>query len=172
MAGDVIEAQRGHNKCNDRNTQTYYEYTFKGEESKPQDHLERREKRNTMRMQEPEQRSSSEADGTTDQEYGAYGAEAQEQRIYPGEKHESRVNILLSYLTIGFSATGFGAAVIGMVGSAIVLGNQDGSRDLLTGGILGFVGSILALMIFATIFVLALVSEARRQARSRRSRFR
>ena len=129
-----------------------------------------------MRMQEPEQWPSSEAAGTTDQEYGASRAEtwrnAQEQKIYPQEKLESRVSVLLSYLTIGFSATGFGASVIGLVGSAIVLGNQDGSRNLLTGGILGLVGSIVALLLFATIFVLSLVSEARRQVRSQRSRFR
>src|SRR6266700_3129672 len=127
-------------------------------------------------MQEPEQQPLSEATGTTDQEGGASRAgtwrNAQEQKIYPQGKLESRVSILLSYLTIGFSAIGFGASVIGMVGSAIVLGNRDGSQNLLTGGILGLVGSIVALLLFATIFVLSLVSEARRQARSQRSRFR
>ena len=129
-----------------------------------------------MRMQEPEQWPLSEAAGTTDQEYGASRAEtwqnAQEQKIYPQEKLESRVSVLLSYLTIGFSATGFGASVVGMVGSAIVLGNQTGPKDLLAGGILGLVGSLVALVLFATIFVLSLVSEARRQARYRQSRFR
>jgi hypothetical protein len=128
-----------------------------------------------MRMQEPEQWPLSEADGTTGQEYGASRTEtwrnAQEQKIYPQEKLD-RVSILLSYLTIGCSVTGFGASVIGIVGSAIVLGNRDGSLNLLTGGILGLVGSIVALLLFATIFVLSLVSEARRQVRSQRSRFR
>lgn len=129
-----------------------------------------------MRMQEPEHWPPSEAVGTTDQEDATSRAEiwrnAQEQKIYPQETLESRVTILLSYLIIGFSATGFGASVIGVVGSAIVLGHRDGSQSLLTGGILGLVGSILALLVFATIFVLSLVSESRRQARSRRSRFR
>jgi hypothetical protein len=129
-----------------------------------------------MRMQEPEQWPLSEAVGTTDQEDGASRAEtwpnAQEQKIYPQEKLESRVSVLMSYLTIGFSAIGFGASVIGMVGSAIVLGDRDGSQNLLTGGILGLVGSIVALLLFVTIFVLSLVSEARRQARYQRPRFR
>jgi hypothetical protein len=129
-----------------------------------------------MRMQEPEPWPLSEATGATDQEYGASGAEtwrnAQEQKIYPQETLESRVSVLLSYLTIGFSAIGFGASVVGLVGSSIVLGHGDGSRDLLTGGILGLVGSIVTLLLFGTIFVLSLVSEARRQARYQRSRFR
>ena len=129
-----------------------------------------------MRMQEPEQWPFSEDTGTTDQEYGTYRAEtwrnAQEQKIYPQETRESRVSVLLSYLTIGFSATGFGASVIGLVGSSIVLGHGDGSKDLLAGGILGLVGSIVALLLFTTIFVLAIVSEARRKAHRQRSRFR
>ncbi|MBV9258321.1 MAG: hypothetical protein JO215_09910 [Ktedonobacteraceae bacterium] len=129
-----------------------------------------------MRMQEPEQWPFSEDTGTTDQEYGTYRAEtwrnAQEQKIYPQETRESRVSVLLSYLTIGFSATGFGASVIGLVGSSIVLGHGDGSKDLLAGGILGLVGSIVALLLFTTIFVLAIVSEARRKAHHQRPRFR
>ncbi len=129
-----------------------------------------------MRMQEPEQGSLSEAEETTGQEYGASRAEtwqnAQEQKIYPQEKLGSRVSVILHHLTVGFSVTGFGASVVGLVGSAIVLGNQPGSKDLLAGGILGLVGSIVALLLFATIFALSLVSEARRQERYRQPRFR
>jgi hypothetical protein len=128
-----------------------------------------------MRMQEPEQWHSFEATGTTGQEYGAYRAEAgqnaQEQKIYPQEMLGSRVSVL-GILTIVFSSIGFGPAIIGIVGSAIVLNNRDGSPYLLTGGILGLVGSIVALLLFVTIFVLSVVSAARRAARYRRSRFR
>lgn len=128
-----------------------------------------------MRMQEPEQWQSSEATGTTDQEYGSYRAEtgrnAQEQKIYPQETLESRVSVL-GILTIVFSSIGFGPAIVGIVGSAIVLNNSDGSQYLLTGGILGLVGSIVALLLFVTIFVLSVVSAARRAARYQRTRFR
>ena len=128
-----------------------------------------------MRMQEPEQWHSFEATGTTGQEYGAYHAEAgqnaQEQKIYPQEMLGSRVSVL-GILTIVISSIGFGPAIIGIVGSAIVLNNRDGSPYLLTGGILGLVGSIVALLLFVTIFVLSVVSAARRAARYRRSRFR
>jgi hypothetical protein len=161
---------RAENKCNERNTQTYIR------RRKPQSHLEERKRRNSMRMQEPEQWPLSEAAGTTNQEYSTSRAEtwrnAPEQKIYPQEALESRISVLLSYLTIGFSSIGFGASVVGLVGSSIVLGHGDGSRNLLTGGILGLVGSIVALLLFGAIFVLSLVSEARRQARSQRSRSR
>lgn len=57
-----------------------------------------------MRMQEPEQWPLSETDGTTDQEDGASRAEtwpnAQEQKIYPQETLESRVSVLLMYLSM------------------------------------------------------------------------
>jgi len=128
-----------------------------------------------MRMQEPEQWQSSEATETTDQEYGAYRAEAepnaQEQKIYPQEPPGSRASVL-GILTIVFSSIGFGPAIVGIVGSALVLSNRDGSPYLLTGGILGLVGSIVALLLFVTIFVLSVVSAARRAARYQRTRFR
>src|SRR5260370_12834275 len=128
-----------------------------------------------MRMQEPEQWQSFEATRTTGQEYGAYRAEAgqnaQEQKVYPPETLGSHVSVL-GILTIVFSSIGFGPAIIGIVGSAIVLNNRDGSQSLLTGGILGLVGSIVALLFFVTIFVLSVVSAARRAARYRRARLR
>ncbi|HYK84047.1 MAG TPA: hypothetical protein VEV19_01695 [Ktedonobacteraceae bacterium] len=128
-----------------------------------------------MRMQEPEQWQSFETPGTIDQEYGAYRAEteqnAQEQKVYPQETRESRVSVL-NVLAIVFSSIGFGPAIIGIVGSAIVLQYSEGSQHLLTGGILGLVGSIVALLLFVTIFVLSIVAAARRAARYRRLRFR
>lgn len=127
-----------------------------------------------MRMQEPEQWQSSETTGTMDQEYGAYRAEtgrnAQEQKIYPQETFGSRVSVL-SILAIVFSSIGFGPAIVGIVGSGLVLSHRDGSPYLLTGGILGLVGSIIALLLFVTIFVLSVVSAARSAARYQRTRF-
>lgn len=128
-----------------------------------------------MRMQEPEQWQFSEAGGTTSQEYGAYrdetGPNAQEQKIYPQKTRESRVSVL-NILTIVFSSIGFGPSIVGIVGSALVLGNRDGSQYLLTGGILGLVGSIVALLLFVTVFVLSLISAVRRAVRYQQSRFR
>ena len=128
-----------------------------------------------MRMQEPEQWQSFETPGTPGQEYGAYRAEmesnAQEQKISPQETPRSRVSVL-GILTIVFSSIGLGPAIVGIVGSALVLGHRDGSPYLLTGGILGLVGSIVALLLFVTIFVLSLIAAARGAARYKRSRFR
>ena len=91
--------------------------------------------------------------------------------MYPQEPLGSRASVL-GILTIVFSSIGFGPAIVGIVGSALVLSNRDGSPYLLTGGILGLVGSIVALLLFVTIFVLSVVSAARRAARSQRTRFR
>jgi len=126
-----------------------------------------------MRMQEPEQRQPCETTGTTGQDYSAYRAQAedyeQEQKIYPQETRESLVSVT-EILTIIFSSLGFGSAIVGLVGSIIVLANRDGLPHLLAGGILGLVGSLVALLFFVVIFVLSVVSAARRAARYRRSR--
>jgi hypothetical protein len=128
-----------------------------------------------MRMQEPEQWQSFETTGTTGQEYDAYrvemGPNAQEQKISPKQTPGSRVGVP-GILIIIFSSIGFGPAIVGIVGSALVLSHRDGSPYLLTGGILGLVGSIIALLLFVTIFVLSVISAARSAARSRRPRFR
>ena len=125
-----------------------------------------------MRMQEPEQRQPFEPTG---QDYSAYRAQAgdyeQEQKIYPEETREARVSVT-EILTIIFASLGFGAAIVGLVGSLIVLANSDGLPHLLAGGILGLVGSLVALLFFVVMFVLAVVSAASRAARSRRSRAR
>ena len=109
-------------------------------------------------MQEPEQWQSFETPGMSGQE---------EQKIYPQETLESRVNVF-NIRTIVLSGIGFGPAIVGLVGSALVLSNRDGSQYLLTGGILGLVGSILALLLFVAIFVPAVI----RAARYQRLRFR
>jgi uncharacterized membrane protein len=128
-----------------------------------------------MSMQEPEQWQSFETPITSEQDYGAYRAEreqtAQEQKISSQETGEARGRVL-NMLTIVFSGIGFGAAIVGIVGSVLVLSNRDGSQYLLTGGILGLVGSIVALLLFVTLFVLSIVSEVRKAARYQRLRFR
>jgi hypothetical protein len=124
-----------------------------------------------MQMQEPEQWQSFEETGTTDQEYGAYRAKTsyyeQEQKVYPQEKPGS---VLVTLITV-FSSLGWGPAILGIISSAMVLNNTKGSADLLTSGILGLVGSIVALMCLVTVFVLSVVWTSRRSARYRRSRF-
>jgi hypothetical protein len=124
-------------------------------------------------MQEPEQKQSFETSGTTGEEYGGYRAEAgeyeQQEKIYPQERLEPRISVF-EILTIIFSSIGFGPAIVGIVGSAIVLANRDGHPALLVGGILGLVGSVVALLFFVTILVLSIVAAARRAIRYRRSR--
>ena len=100
-----------------------------------------------MRMQQPKQWQSS--------------------QVTPG----SRVSAF-GILTIVFSSIGFGPAIVGIVGSALVLSNRGGSSNLLTGGILGLVGSIIALLLFVIIFLLSVIPAARGYARFRQPRFR
>lgn len=131
-----------------------------------------------MRMQEPEQWQSSEAAGQewqSNQDFSGYQAETgryeQQQKIYPQEARESRVSVIAIFLLI-LSAVGFGPSIVGIVGSAIVLNYANGNQSLLvTGGILGLVGSIISLLLFITIFILSVISVARRAIRYRRRRF-
>ena len=125
-----------------------------------------------MRMQEPEQWQSFGTTGAADQEYGAYRDEmGQEEKIFPQGMPGPRVSVS-AILTIIFSSIGFGPAIVGIVGSLLVLGNRDGSPALLTGGILGLVGSSVALVLFVTIFLLSLIATAKSAALLWRSRFR
>jgi cytochrome c biogenesis protein CcdA len=125
-----------------------------------------------MRMQEPEQGQSFEETGTTSQEYGAYRAESgyyeQEQKVYPQERHGSVLNTLITV----FSALGWGPAILGIISSALTLNQSGGSSSLLLSGILGLIGSTLVLLCLVTIFILSVVSAARRATHSRRPRFR
>jgi hypothetical protein len=151
--------------CNERKKQTYIR-------EKKERHLECQKRSTTMHVQEPEQRQSCEISRITGQEYNAYRAEAEgyaQQKLYPEETLAARVHVP-EILTIVFSSVGLGPAIIGLVGSIIVLANRDESLSLLAGGILGLVGSVVALIFFVTICALSLVSAARRAARSRRSR--
>ena len=123
-------------------------------------------------MQEPEQWQSFDKTGTKGQEYGDYRAETkydeQEQKIYPQQRHGN----VLGTLAIVFSSLGFGPAILGIIASGMVLKIADKSSYLLTSGILGLIGSILALLLFVTVFVLSVVSAARRDARNRQPHFR
>ena len=128
-----------------------------------------------MQMQEPEQWQSFDKTGTTGQEYGAYRAEKeyyeQKQKIYP----QDRPGIVLGILTLVFSFLGCGPAILGFFASAMLLSYVVGpygyqSSYRLTVGILGLIGSIVALLLFVTIFVLSVISVARRGAHYRRPR--
>lgn len=124
-----------------------------------------------MHMQEPEQRQSFEGMEITDQEYGAYRPQTryyeQEQKVYPQERHEGILNTLITI----FSSLAWGPAMLGIIASAFVLSQSNGSSALITYGILGLVGSGVALLFLVTVFVLAVVSKSRMAARSRWPRF-
>jgi len=105
------------------------------------------------------------------QEYGAYRAEKeyyeQEQKIYP----QDRPGIVFGILTIVFSFLGWGAAFLGFYACAVLFSIAGPSYSYtLTADILGMVGSIIALLLFVTIFVLSVISVARRGAHYRRPR--
>ena len=135
----------------------------------PPGDLEHQERNTIMRMQEPEQWPSSEAPGTTGQEYGTYRAETGQnalgQKIFP---QESRVSVL-SVLIIVFSAIGFCPAIASVL-ALYDNGPQAGGFffRLLSNGLLG---SIVVLLLLATIFVLPVITVVRRAARFRPSRF-
>jgi uncharacterized membrane protein YdbT with pleckstrin-like domain len=121
-----------------------------------------------MRMQEPEQWQPSEQEWQADQEYGEYRAEyagkyESEQKIYPQEKQGLRGTSsgLPGILAIFLSSIGFFLAVAGIAASAIVLKYPRGQQELLTGGVIGLVSSIIVLLVFIAIFVIAVVMLAR-----------
>jgi hypothetical protein len=70
------------------------------------------------------------------------------------------------------SSLGFFLTLAGIVGSALVLKFANGQQTLLAGGAIGLVSSILALLVFVAIFVVAVVALARPYVvrRLRRSR--
>ncbi len=97
---------------------------------------------------------------------GSY--EMEQQKIQPrGRQGQGSA---LHIVAIVLSSIGFGFSVVGVVGSALVLVNAHAVqgllefRELVAGGVLGLVSSILALLVFAAIFVVALVLLARRMA--------
>jgi hypothetical protein len=126
-----------------------------------------------MRMQEPEQSQSSEQEWQPGQEYGEYRAEytgryepQQQQKIYPEERRlESRAFWIIATI---LSSIGFFPAVLGIVGSAIVLKYANGQPALLAGGVMGLVSSIIVMLVCVAIFVIAVVALAIRTGRIRR----
>ena len=113
-----------------------------------------------MQMQEPEQWQES-------QEYSGYRAEysgveepEQEQKIYPQE--EQRVNgTALGILAIILTSLGFFLTVAGIVGAGIVLKFANGQQEVLAGGVIGLVSSIILLLVCIAIFVVSVVTLAR-----------
>ena len=126
-----------------------------------------------MQMQEPEHWQSFDKTGTTGQEYGAYRAEKeyyeQEQKIYP----QDRPGLVLGILTLVFSSLSFVPAILGLFASAMLLYDATMLDSYVRAfAILGLVCSIVALLLFVTIFVLSVISVARRGAHYRRPRIR
>jgi len=132
---------------------------------------------NEMNMQEPERRQQqepeqwrpSEQEWQANQPYGEYRAEypgryeqAQQQKIYPQTESEQRgTGTMPGIVTILLSSLGFFVTLAGIVASAIVLKYANGQQALLAGGVIGLVSSILVLLVFVAIFVVAIVALAR-----------
>lgn len=136
---------------------------------------------NEMDMQEPERRQQSDREWQANQPYGGYRAEQserygpepeQQQKIYPQSEPQQRgAGTLLAIVAILVSAPGFFFTVAAIVGSAIALKFSNGQQAAVVGGIIGLVGSILAMLMFVAIFVVAVIALARplvlRRSRSR-----
>ena len=127
-----------------------------------------------MSMQEFEQENVFQPEqGIRAENYqGSY--EVGQQKIYPVERQ--RQSNVFPILFVVFSSIGFAPSILGIVGSAIVLRVAQNAHDfgfagyqaLITGGVLGLVGSILALLLFVTTFILSLIFLILRQVASRR----
>ena len=116
-----------------------------------------------MQMQEPEQGQQWE----TSQEYSGYRVnypgryeQDQQQKIYPQEERSLGATVL-GILAIIFSSIAFAFAVVGIVGSAIVLKYAHGQVEILTGGGLGLASSIIVLLTSIASFVIAVIALAR-----------
>lgn len=100
---------------------------------------------------------------------GSY--EAERQKIHPGEGQGQ--SSALHIVAIVLSSVGFVFSIPGVVGSAIVLqAAQSGigfqaHPAIIAGGVLGLVSSILAMLVFIAIFIVAVVLLARRIALKR-----
>jgi hypothetical protein len=131
-----------------------------------------------MRMQEPEQGQPSGQEWQASQEYGEYRADypgryesEQQQKIYPQEERRLGATVL-GIVAILLSSVGFFLAVAGIVGSAIVLKYANGQQQTLAGGAIGLASSIIVMLIFIAIFVIAVVTLALQAVRARRWRMR
>jgi hypothetical protein len=126
-----------------------------------------------MRMQEP-QGSQESQQWQTGLEYGDYRANAgqydsgQQQKIYPQEER-GLMGIAAAIVTIVLSVIGFAAAIVGVVGSSIVLYYSNGQHYMLVGGIMGLIGSILLLILMVALFVVNVVTLARSEIRRKRA---
>ena len=126
-----------------------------------------------MQMQEPEQRQQSGSEWQASQEYGEYQAgysredEArQQQKIYPQIEQSQQKAFWI--VTVILSSIGFAFTTAGIVASAIVLKYANEQGELLTGGIMGLISSIMALLVCVAIFVIAVIALAGRVKRGRR----
>jgi hypothetical protein len=117
-----------------------------------------------MRMQEPEQgqQSGQEWQAGQDSEYRAgYAGEYEaEQKIYPRDERRMQGRTL-GILAIILAAIGFFPAVAGIVGSALVLEYAQGPAVILVGGVIGLVSSIIVMLVFVVLFVIAVFALAR-----------
>jgi hypothetical protein len=123
-----------------------------------------------MRMQEPEQWQQSgqewqEGQGNQGgQEYSeyrtGYAGENESEKIYPQDERIMQGRTL-GILAIILSAIGFFPAVAGIVGSALVLEYAKGLAAVLAGGVIGLVSSIIVMLVFVAIFVIAVITLAR-----------
>lgn len=137
---------------------------------------------NEMNMQEPERRQQSDQEWQGNQPYGAYRAEQpgryepepeQQQKIYPqAESGQRGAGTLLAIAVILLASPGFFFALAGIVGSAIALKFSNGQQAVVVGGVIGLLASILALLMFVAIFVVAVLALARRFAGGARGRVR
>ena len=124
---------------------------------------------NEMNMQEPEQWRPSGQEWQANQPYGEYRAEypgrfepEQQQKIYPQPESRQRgTGTMPGIVAILLSSLGFFVTLAGIVASAIVLKYANGQQALLAGGVIGLVSSILVLLMFVAIFVVAVVALAR-----------
>ncbi len=124
-----------------------------------------------MRMQEPEQWQPPGQQWQASQEYsenrtdypGGYESE-QQQKIYP-QQERWLDGTALSIFAIIMSSIGFFLTVAGIVGSAIVLKYANGQREILAGGVIGLVSSVLVLLVCVAIFVIAVIALAIRTRR-------
>jgi uncharacterized BrkB/YihY/UPF0761 family membrane protein len=123
-----------------------------------------------MQMQEPEQRQANQESG---QNYAGYRADysgsfasEQQQKIYPQEERSSLGAVFSMVITL-LASIGFFLAVAGIVASGVVLKFASGQPDLVAGGVIGLVSSIILLLILIAIFVLSVVYLALRSVRAR-----
>ena len=120
-----------------------------------------------MRMQEPEQWQQSGQEwqeGQGDQQYSeyrtGYAGENESEKIYPQDERVMQGRTL-GILAIILSAIGFFPAVAGIVGSALVLEYAKGQAEVLAGGVIGLASSIIVMLVFVAIFVIAVITLAR-----------